>query len=95
MNTAVETTSSGNSVTKVATMISNFLDEQAAPCTEKRIMRMVHARKQHKVAALRLLLQKGKLERSGSGKRGDPFLYSTSKDTAEFGQSSLVEEIVL
>lgn len=44
--------------------------------TEAELFRLVKCRRQDKQAALRDLVSEGVVCRSGTGKRGDPFLYS-------------------
>ena len=62
-------THSGNAIFK-------FLEQQAQPIEEAEIHKQVEGRKNVKVAALRDLVKAEKVARSGSGKKGDPYLYS-------------------
>ena len=52
-----------------------FLKACSEPPPEAAIMQEVEGRTRVKKAALRVLVAAGKVSRSGSGKRGDPYLY--------------------
>lgn len=60
---------------KVEDALWNFVASQKRPLTEAEILKGVAGRKLTKVVALRRLAQ-DLLRRSGTGKKGDPFLYS-------------------
>jgi predicted ATP-dependent serine protease len=55
-----------------------FLRTENEPADESTINNQVEGRTKMKRAALRDLLAKGEVKRIGTGKRGDPFLYSCS-----------------
>jgi len=72
-----------------------FLAGQSVPCSEKHLMRLVRGRRQIKVVALRNLIKDGSVARSGSGKRGDPFLYALKPKQPTVSVTAVVEEIIL
>jgi len=49
--------------------IIQFLAGVTEHCTEKQLMKLVRGRKQHKVTALRDLVNEGRVIRHGAGKR--------------------------
>ena len=75
--------------------VAEFLAREAQPCAYKRLMKLVRGRKQHKVAALRRLVHDRQIIRSGTGIKGDPFLYSIPAKSVQSQQSAIVEEIVI
>jgi hypothetical protein len=58
-------------------------------------MKLVHCRKQNKIAALRRLVENGQAIRRGAGIKGDPFLYAVPANAAQFQQTDVAEEIVV
>lgn len=72
-----------------------FLASQTAPCAEKHLLRNVRGRKQFKVPALRNLVADGAVIRSGSGKKGDPYLYALKMKQATAPTAVVVEEIII
>jgi len=63
---------------QAAQAIFDYLQIQSEPVEEKDIHEAVEGRKGIKVKALRFLVDDEKVERTGQGKRGDPYLYSIS-----------------
>jgi hypothetical protein len=55
--------------------ILKFVYESVEPVTESLIHENVEGRKQNVLSALKCLLRDGIVERTGTGKKGDPFLY--------------------
>lgn len=68
---------------------------QTRPCTEKSLMRLVRGRKQIKIAVLRILVKGGNVLRTGSGKKGDPYLYRLPELSQPQQNISVVEEIII
>jgi AAA domain len=54
--------------------IKEFISENPG-CQEKEIQLAIEGRRQHLVAGVRALLKENEIERTGIGKRGDPFRY--------------------
>lgn len=80
---ATQTTSLGGTkeeddVQHVADEIYNFLFDQTEPCAEKTIEEAVEGRTGLKRKALRDLVAKGTIQRTGAGKRNEPYFYSCS-----------------
>lgn len=71
------------------------LYRQSRPCAEKILMKLVRGRKQLKVAALRILIKDGTVDRSGLGKKGNPYLYSLKEVPQTRQDNSVVEEIII
>lgn len=65
-------------IKKVADSICDFMSQQTTALTEKDIDDNITAKKGHKVKALRNLVTEGKVNREGSGGKGDPYKYSCS-----------------
>ena len=63
---------------RVGDAIVDFLVTQAEPMREPEIHENVEGRKQTLIRALRRLVQEGEVNRQGTGKRGDAYLYSVS-----------------
>ena len=61
---------------RIARLVLEFLIAQDTPIAEKRLLNSVLGRKQSKVVTIRLLLAGGKVIRTGSGRKADPYLYS-------------------
>jgi len=61
--------------------IREFLGKQKAPVEEKTIHEAVEGRRELKIKSLRRLVEANKVVRTGSGKKGDPFLYSSIAST--------------
>ena len=59
--------------------ILSFLDRSSSPKTEPEIADAISGKNQVKRYSLRRLVDSSKLIRSGTGRRGDPFLYSISR----------------
>jgi hypothetical protein len=59
-------------------LISDFLFDQTEPCLQKEIEEAVEGRTALKRRALKTSVQKGLIQRAGTGKKKDPFLYSCS-----------------
>lgn len=62
---------------KLETAIFEFLQSQRGPVTEKQLFESIKGRRQNKLIALRTLLAvtRPRVERLGSGEKGDPYLY--------------------
>jgi RecA-family ATPase len=65
-------------IMNIAEAVLEFLKSQDDPVTEKVVDGEVEGKTTLKRKALRDLFAKGKVARTGSGKRGDPYLYSCS-----------------
>jgi hypothetical protein len=76
---------------EVGIAIVNYLRGQAEPPDEANLQDAVEGRKQIKVAALRHLVDRGEILRSGAGKKGDPYLYAIMS----VGQSETAADIVV
>jgi len=76
--------------------ILEFLAAAPGPVTEKEIDEGVEGRRQLKLRAVRALLENRAVERSGAGKRGDPFRYcAKSSPQADSNCGSQVPDIGL
>ena len=79
----------------MASRIIETLINEERPLSEKQLMKLISGRRQKKIAALRSLIRGTKVFRSGSGKKGDPFLYFIHAKAPLSDQRQTVEEIVI
>ena len=82
-------------ITLISCNIVEILSNQTKASSEKTIMKLVRGRKQLKVAALRNLVREGIVVRSGSGKKGDPYLYTIKLIQPTVSTASVIEEILI
>lgn len=62
--------------------ILSTVKNSSKPMSESDLLEKVTGRKQYKVKVVRYCLETKLVNRTGSGKRGDPFLYSYSEQSA-------------
>jgi hypothetical protein len=86
---------SSNAVEKICERILNYLSLQTRPSHEAEILSSVRGRRQYKITALRDLIAASIVARSGSGKKGNPYLYSLSNARQIQQGNTFVEEIIL
>jgi hypothetical protein len=66
-------------VESMADAILEYLKTLDCPATEEEVREAVEGRALLKPKALRLLFERGRIERAGGGKKGDPYKYSFSR----------------
>ncbi|GIL17257.1 MAG: hypothetical protein BroJett040_10080 [Oligoflexia bacterium] len=73
---------------QIAQKIVEFLSQNNKPQSESAILSAVSGRRKDKIDVIRMLRAQGSIAFRGSGKKGDPFLYSVPSSLVEPSQNS-------
>lgn len=75
---------------QIAQKIVEFLSQSNKPQPESAILSAVSGRRKDKIDVIRMLRAQGSIAFRGSGKKGDPFLYSTPSSLVKLSQDSTI-----